>query len=69
MLTHTRPHKLPVCSALDAHVAKEVYETALLGHFKRLRKTVLFVTNRLEFVGLSDRVCSTPTDFPTLDCV
>lgn len=41
-------------SALDAHVAKEIYERCILGHFRK--KTVVFVTNRLEFVSKCDRI-------------
>ena len=41
-------------SALDAHVAKEIYERCILKHFED--KTVIFVTNRLEFVESSDKV-------------
>eukprot|EP00949_MAST-11_sp_MAST-11-sp1_P004034 g4034.t1 len=41
-------------SALDAKVAREIYDNAIC---KRLReKTVLLVTNRVEFVGSADRI-------------
>lgn len=41
-------------SALDAHVAREVYERCILGYLRGRGKTVLFVTNRMEFVEASD---------------
>ena len=41
-------------SALDAHVARDVYEKGILGHLRARGKTVLFVTNRMEFVESSD---------------
>ena len=43
-------------SALDAHVARNVYERCILGHLKAQKKTVLFVTNRMEFVESSDSI-------------
>ena len=41
-------------SALDAHVAKEIFEQCFKGYMKD--KTIVFVTNRLEFVAGADRV-------------
>lgn len=43
-------------SALDAHVAKEIYDRCINGHWRQRGKTVVFVTNRLEFVQQSDNV-------------
>lgn len=41
-------------SALDAHVAKEIFDECIRGYLKG--KTIVFVTNRLEFVSGCDRV-------------
>jgi ABC-type bacteriocin/lantibiotic exporter with double-glycine peptidase domain len=41
-------------SALDAHVAKEIFDECIRGYLKE--KTIVFVTNRLEFVSGCDRV-------------
>lgn len=43
-------------SALDSKVAKEIYDRCINGHWRRLQKTIVFVTNRLEFVSQSDNV-------------
>eukprot|EP00750_Incisomonas_marina_P032853 INCI9383.2.p1 GENE.INCI9383.2~~INCI9383.2.p1 ORF type:complete len:1011 (+),score=200.32 INCI9383.2:2704-5736(+) len=43
-------------SALDAHVARDVYEKCILGYLRARGKTVLFVTNRMEFVDASDSI-------------
>ena len=34
-------------SALDAHVAKEVFDTCIIEHLKKRGKTVIFATNRV----------------------
>ena len=41
-------------SALDAHVAKDIFEECFKRYLKG--KTIVFVTNRLEFVAGADRV-------------
>jgi ABC-type multidrug transport system fused ATPase/permease subunit len=43
-------------SALDAHVARDVYERCILGYLRGQGKTVLFVTNRMEFVEGADKI-------------
>jgi len=43
-------------SALDAHVARDVYEKCILQYLRGRGKTVLFVTNRMEFVEGSDQI-------------
>ena len=41
-------------SALDAKVARRIYDDCICGHLKG--KTIILVTNRVEFVGGSDKV-------------
>ena len=43
-------------SALDASVGQQIYERCITGTLRRNQKTVVFVTNRLEFVAGADRV-------------
>ena len=41
-------------SALDAKVAREVFDMCIQGHLKE--KTVILVTNRVEFISESDNI-------------
>jgi ATP-binding cassette subfamily C (CFTR/MRP) protein 1 len=41
-------------SALDAHVAREVFENAIVGELKG--KTRILVTNQLQFVPKADSI-------------
>jgi len=45
-----------ILSAVDSHVAQELATNVVVGHLKAKEKTVLFVSNQLQFLPLSDKV-------------
>ena len=43
-------------SALDAYVGKSIFTNVLKGYLQREKKTIIFVTNAIDYTDLCDRV-------------